>query len=512
MRSKNDNRHFRFQFDPYVTSEIEPSGETKEKTVTLKMKDFSVHLPKEQQQNQATLSPQDQKRLSVLAKQAKENGGNGGLSTEYLERIPAKQHNMITMQSAGDKLKEMKEEMNEEIKNNSGDVATSDILSDAANDHILYKDYDMEVLDQYMTKIESMSLLECISLKNSVAKELNRLESCHTMLKAVDDLRENFDFVAPGKEITTMDRKNAGTDVDKQIMSANYLDQYGFTENADEFTKLYDAYQPKLKELTEKLAAHISECGKDAASTTYMTNDFLHIIDKRLNNMKSDEMNYEYTSARLETLRNAFSNRTDISYLKNKLRLFTNNKTHMKGLAKALNGTFSGIAAKLNKNFSPITLREFVNCMEDCFENDQIKIISLLYFLNYVCTSEAKTNNDVWVKVFMLNISDIRKGIWDLDIHWSTYLKETCDTLDDYLSDIKDYLTKRKVKINPQILAQYEKVMNYVPEEKKEDEESSTEDTSESTEISDNTEKVEVEEVGVGPITTGEVVDVEVTE
>ena len=512
MRSKNDNRHFRFQFDPYVTSEIEPSGETKEKTVTLKMKDFSVHLPKEQQQNQATLSPQDQKRLSVLAKQAKENGGNGGLSTEYLERIPAKQHNMITMQTAGDKLKEMKEEMNEEIKNNSGDVATSDILSDAANDHILYKDYDMEVLDQYMTKIESMSLLECISLKNSVAKELNRLESCHTMLKAVDDLRENFDFVAPGKEITAIDRKNAGTDVDKQIMSANYLDQYGFTENADEFTKLYDAYQPKLKELTEKLTAHITECGKDAASTTYMTNDFLHIIDKRLNNMKSDEMNYEYTMARLETLRKAFSNRTDISYLKNKLHLFTNNKTHMKGLAKALNDTFSGIVAKLNKNFSPITLREFVNCMEDCFENDRTKIISLLYFLNYVCTSEAKTNNDVWVKVFMLNISDIRKGIWDLDIHWSTYLKETCDTLDDYLSEIKDYLTKRKVKINPQILAQYEKIMNYIPEEKKEDEESSTEDTSESTEISDNIEKVEAEEVGVGPIATGEVVDVEVTE
>ena len=35
MRSKNDNRHFRFQFDPYVTSEFEPSGETNEKSVTL---------------------------------------------------------------------------------------------------------------------------------------------------------------------------------------------------------------------------------------------------------------------------------------------------------------------------------------------------------------------------------------------------------------------------------------------------------------------------------------------
>ena len=79
-------------------------------------------------------------------------------------------------------------------------------------------------------------------------------------------------------------------------------------------------------------------------------------------------------------------------------------------------------------------------------------------------------------------------------------------------NDIKDYLTKRKVKINPQILAQYEKIMNYIPEEKKEDEESSTEDTSESTESSDNIEKIEAEEVGVGPVATGEVVDAEVTE
>ena len=208
----------------------------------------------------------------------------------------------------------------------------------------------------------------------------------------------------------------------------------------------------------------------------------------------------------METLKTAFSNRTDITFLKNKLQLFTSNKTHMKNLAKALNGTFSGIAAKLNKNFSPITMREFVNCMEDCFENDHIKVISLLYFLNYVCSSEAKSNNDAWVKVLMLNISDIRKGIWDLDIHWSTYLKNTCDTLDDYLSEIKDYLIKRKVKINPQILTQYEKVMNYVPEEKKEDEKPSSKETPEST------EKVEAEEVGVTPTATGEVVDAEITE
>ena len=284
------------------------------------------------------------------------------------------------------------------------------------------------------------------------------------------------------------------------------MDEYGFTENADEFDKLYETYQPKLKELTDKLTDHINACNKDAASTTYMTNDFLHIIDKRLNNMKPDEINYEYTSTRLETLKNAFSHRTDYSFLLNKLRLFTSNKTHMKNLAKAMNGTYSDIAAKLNKNFSPATLKEFINCMEDCFDHDQMKIISLMYFLNYVCTSEAKNNNDVWVKVLLLNISDIRKGIWDLEDDWRSYLANVCNAFDTYLEMITKYLIKRKTKISFQILAQYDKVKNYIPEKKEE------KNPEETTEPDDDTEHVEAEEVGVAPVATGEVVDVEITE
>ena len=125
--------------------------------------------------------------------------------------------------------------------------------------------------------------------------------------------------------------------------------------------------------------------------------------------------------------------------------------------------------------------------MEECFENDQVKVLSLMYFLNHICSSEAKSNNDVWVKVFMLNISDIRKGIWDLDVHYSTYLKNACDALDEYLSEIKEYLTKRKIKMNFQILAQYEKIKNYIPEEKKEDEE-----------IPESSETIEESDIGRG--------------
>ena len=163
----------------------------------------------------------------------------------------------------------------------------------------------------------------------------------------------------------------------------------------------------------------------------------------------------------------------------------------------------------LNKNFSMSTLKEFSNAMEDCFDHDQIKILSLLYFLNYVCASEAKSDNDVWVKVFLLNASDIRKGIWDLDVHWDTYLANMTDALDPYLDEIKEYITKRKVKINFQILNQYDKILNYVPEEKKEEES----ETVEEPEVKEESvETVEAEEVSVTPIANGEIVDAEVIE
>ena len=177
-----------------------------------------------------------------MVKQNKSNDENiSGLDADYLSKIPAKQHNMIIMQCAGDKVKELKDKMNEEILKTSPDEATTDILTETANDNIIYKDYDMSSLDAYMEKIGTMSMLESISLKNSITKELNRLESCHTMVKAVNDLRENFDFAAPGKEPTPMDHKIPGTNVDKQILTANYLDEYGYNKSAEHLNKLYEA-------------------------------------------------------------------------------------------------------------------------------------------------------------------------------------------------------------------------------------------------------------------------------
>lgn len=363
--------------------------------------------------------------------------------------------------------------MSEEIKKTSDDSITEDILSTTADDNIVYKNYNMSDIDKYIEKVPSMTMLEAVSLKNSVTKELERLESCHTMVKAVAEIKDNLD----------------PANADNKIMTANYLDTYGYEESADEFKNLYDAYQPKLTSLVEAIDTHIAECSKQAASTKYMTNDFLHIIEKKINNMKPTDMNYDYTMKKLQVLKTAFENRTDLTYLSNKLSLFIKNKTHLKNLAKAMNGTFTNIGGKLRSNFTDASLNSFLNGMEAVFGQDRDAVIILVYFLDYICATEAKTNADSWVKVFILNITDIRRGIWDMDIHFDKYLAQVDSALYPQIEEIKKYLASRKSKISSSIYSTYSTLISDIDPKPEKSEETAP--------VEDDVEHVDAEVVGV---------------
>lgn len=389
--------------------------------------------------------------------------------------------------------------MIEEFEKTSTDSMTDDILSTTADDNIVYKDYNMADLDKYIEKIPSMTMLESVSLKNSVTKELDRLESCHTMVKAVSELKDNFDTVTPGKEHAPADN----TDVGKNILTANYLDEYGYEESAEEFKRLYDAYQPKLTSLVETIDKHIEECSKQAASTKYMTNDFLHIIEKKINNMKPTDMNYDYTMKKLQVLKSAFENRTDLTYLSNKLSTFIKNKTHMKNLAKAMNGTFTNIGGKLRSNFTDASMNSFLNGMEAVFGQDREAVIILVYFLDYVCSTEIKTNADSWVKVFVLNITDIRRGIWDMDMHFDKYLAQVDSAFYPQIEEIKKYLASRKSKISNSIYSTYSILISDIDPKPEKKEESSEE----ATPVEEGVEHVDAEVVGVDTSGNGIIID-----
>ena len=405
-------------------------------------------------------------KLSAMAKGAKDGNNN----MDYYYKVNAKTHNQITLDSARDKVKEAKEKMTEDLEKSVGDAAIVDTLAETANDHIVYKDYDVAALDQYMEKLDSLSLIELMSLKTSTAKELNRLEACQTMVKAANDLRQNFDFVEPGKEVTPLDRKNAGTNIDAKVMAANYLDMYGFDENEEQFKTLYDTYQPKLEELSKKLTEAIDARKDEAASTKYLTEDFLKVIRKRLNNLTPDSMDYVLKKKSLETLESAFANRTDLSYLIKRFKFFVENKRNLKKVAQAMRGSFSGIASKLNKDYTPQTMKAFVNTLlDDELRFTKEELIVFIYFLNYISSTDNNSNNNAWVKVLILNIGDVSKDIFDL-CDPDTYLLNIVESFFPMIHQVLFYIDKHKAKISTQIYMGLNNMKNWVkPKKKKKD-------------------------------------------
>ncbi len=342
---------------------------------------------------------------------------NNGLSPEYMEKIPPKYHNQITLDCANKKVAQIKAEAQNDITLIAGTPAVSEIIKGTVDDTVVYGEYDTSSIDNYIEKLDSLSLLECVSLKKSITGELSKLESCKTMLDAVDEMRQNFDFNAPGKQVTAMDAKNAGKDINKDIMAANYLDEYGYDKDADEFKQFYATYQPKFTNLIEKIDVKIKSLKELADSTEYLTNDMVTVVDKKLRLLDQNGTNYEYKKVRLERVRDAFANRTNLDYLFNKFKNFAMNKGSVRTMVRAINnGSFSNITDNLRKDFTEDNLNSVIYLMSTVLGFTDKEIICFIYFLNKVCGSEAKTNFNVWVKVFVLNLTDIASGFYDLKV------------------------------------------------------------------------------------------------
>lgn len=461
-------KSFKFIASDFSVSSLTPDQPNAESAPKIKdTREFRVYqnndTPEAESGRPIRFDPETQRKIEAMAREAKEKGtsSSNGLSEDYLKMINSKQHNSITMSAAGDKVKEFNKKMNEEIIKTSPDEATTDILAETANDNIVYRNYDLSDLDEYINNIGQMTLFESISLKNSVAKELNRLESCHSMIKAVNDLRDNFDYVEPGKEPSAMDRRNAGTNVDRSVMKANYLDEYGFKESEAEFNDIYTQYQPKLQNLIDKLNAHIKELSPQASSTRYMTNDFLHIINKHINNLATNNVNYNREHNKLLNLRDCFEKRTSLDWLVNKLDIFVKNTNHLKDINRAFSGTMSDIAPKLNAKFATKTMHNFVFFINSLWEGNYTMSLSFMYFLNYICAHEADSNLDAWVKVLLLNVSDMTNDIWDIDeVDEDTYAIDVRNRFAPALHKIEDYIKTRNTKVNPVLIKQYEELVN----------------------------------------------------
>lgn len=306
-------------------------------------------------------------------------------------------------------------------------------------DDALYEKYGLKELDAYIKDIENLSYLELVSLRNQMHGNIERIESCKA---AMDQL------------------KSAAVQLNSAAAMANCLDHYGIDLTADEFYEMYGLYMPKMKQITDLCSISIKGIGPRANSTKYMTGNMILVLEKRLFSLDSTNAANASRIKELTTNIDIYKNRTDFTWIGKKLTNMIQNKKQLRLMVKALaSGTVSDIFGTLAQHFAPVNLGGFVTYLQDRLEYEDGDILALLYCLNRILDVKASGGEETWVKVFVLNISDIMGNIYDLKVT-AEELQESLDSmLNTLLPQATQYLFgTRKIKINASIMDFYHKL------------------------------------------------------
>lgn len=308
-----------------------------------------------------------------------------------------------------------------------------------AVDDALYEKYGLKELDEYIKDIENLSYLELVSLRNQMHGNIDRIESCKA---SMDQL------------------KSVAVQLNSAAAMANCLDHYGIDLTADEFYEMYDLYMPKMKQITDLCSISIKGIGPRANSTKYMTGNMILVLEKRLFSLDSTDAANASRIKELTTNIDIYKNRTDFTWISKKLTNMIQNKKQLRLMAKALtSGTVSDTFGTLAQHFAPVNLGGFVTYLQDRLEYEDGDILALLYCLNRILDVKASGGEETWVKVFVLNISDIMGNIYDLKVT-ADELQESLDSmLNKLLPQATQYLFgTRKIKINASIMDFYYKL------------------------------------------------------
>lgn len=349
------------------------------------------------------------------------------------QKLPPQYHNYFTMKAAEAQAAHL---MN--VAHANDKTMLSNALDEKVEEHISYKDYDMDALESY--DITGLNLLELMSLRKQILLQLNNLKACRQMLLAVDDL------------IIQSDAEEAN----RQVMSANYLDAHGFDDfDRAGFDEFFAKYEPKLSDLVERINTRMRDLREAGVSTKSMTEDMVYVLEKKINGMSPNSPNYEYNCKKLKAVAEAYRNRLNgsIEYFHHKLVMLRDNKKQIRNLRKMVLGTPSDVMGKLLQSYSKETLSSLLEVTTDD-PNGHINLINMIVFfavLNKLVVSEMAANNHVWVDILISNMTDIKNGIFDVCAP-QDYIKMFDANVGAVLEDLMFEVLSGKGDINEKII------------------------------------------------------------
>lgn len=350
---------------------------------------------------------------------------------DYDQKIPKNVHNHICYDEARRKNEKYREEAEEFTNSIIQDNATKEILDEAEATTNLSK-FDFGDIDEYLTKLEELSFLEAVSYKKKIDAEIARWKSCESMLKAISDLKLD-------------DTTN------RELMKINAMENYDFTESIEDFESHYEENLGKLEKIGAKLVEMVNAHKDEMDSTKFLTNEMIHLMSGKLAKLDPNSLNYNLNKAKMETVIDAFSNRLSLDYLSNKLDVYlktnkNNIKRDFRDNETAINGgRRTKVINDLIRFFNEEIAYSLYERLMYTFDDDVYATYLMLGFIAKIMNTEKNSSRDSWAKVFALNLSDIRNGIFDIGDSkgYMTAIRETFfDKVIDYVYAQKKFGVK----------------------------------------------------------------------
>lgn len=288
-----------------------------------------------------------------------------------------------------------------QVETETVELDTEPVDTQAEGENIVqYKNYYFGDIEKYMEEIDKLSFIECASLQKSIRRDLDNLEECREVLTTLAQMQD----AEQGKEVD---------DLSIRLAQSNYLSEHYFHDaDLDEFNKNYDQNHEALERLLDKLNEKV-ENNPASKSSRLLNEEMIHLLEKNQKALNPEAPNYKFANDKANTVIEAFSNRLDLTYLKDKVTMMMQNKATVRELKKMSRSGGKDLEKGLRKIFSQRQIFNFVNlCHTEVFQDDKTADL-FIAALSKIARNESRSGKNAWVKIVILNFSEIVSEIYD---------------------------------------------------------------------------------------------------
>ena len=257
---------------------------------------------------------------------------------------------------------------------------------------------DFGDMNEFLASLETLSFMEVVTYRSKILEEIDRWKSCRAALDAIQALQADDKLM-------------------KALRSENTLSEYDF-KDLNKFNAQYETNLGHLMTVGQKLNEIIKTHGTEMNSSDFMTHQMIDLIQKKIQRIPENQPNRGLEIKRLQVFSDALAHRSNFKFIFDKID--QNEERNSKALRKVMRNDLTLLYVnrktktikELCRAYSEDMIYKLVEILRKTFSNHDLCVYVMLWHLNQLRTKSVE--GEAWVKVFVLNLTDIYNGIYDI--------------------------------------------------------------------------------------------------